>query len=63
MIDCAKMNTLFIRFYEELNDFLPAPRRKILYPVQFRENPGIKNIIESEGIPHTEVDLVWSTVS
>jgi uncharacterized protein len=52
------MNSAFIRFYEELNDFLPPLKRKILYPVHFRENPGIKSIIESEGIPHTEVDLI-----
>ena len=52
------MNSACIRFYEELNDFLPSSKRKILYPVHFRENPSIKSIFESEGVPHTEVDLV-----
>jgi len=55
---CFDMNTAVIRFYEELNDFLPSGRRKIPYPVQFRDNPSVKSIIESEGIPHTEVDLI-----
>lgn len=52
------MNTAFIRFYEELNDFLPISKRKISYPVYFRDNPSIKSVIEAEGIPHTEVDLI-----
>ena len=49
---------IFIRFYEELNDFLPIFKQKTSYAVYFRENPTIKAIIESEGIPHTEVDLI-----
>lgn len=52
------MNIATIRFYEELNDFLPQSRRKITYPVHFSGNPAIKHIIESEGVPHTEVDLI-----
>jgi len=52
------MEIAFIRFYEELNDFLPPSKRKMLYAVQFRETPGVKSIIESEGVPHTEVDLI-----
>ena len=52
------MDTAFIRFYEELNDFLPLWKRKIPYPVHFREKPAVKSIIESEGVPHAEVDLV-----
>ncbi|MCK9421496.1 MAG: Mut7-C ubiquitin/RNAse domain-containing protein [Bacteroidales bacterium] len=52
------MNIAFIRFYEELNDFLPPLKRKVVYPVHFKDSPSIKSIIESEGIPHTEVDLI-----
>lgn len=52
------MNTAFIRFYEELNDFLPSSKQKVTYPVTFRDNPSVKSVIESEGIPHTEVDLI-----
>ena len=52
------MNIACIRFYEELNDFLPFSKQKISYSISFRDNPNIKAIIESEGIPHTEVDLI-----
>jgi len=47
-----------LRFYEELNDFLPGYKRKICYELQFFGSPGIKDIIESQGVPHTEVDLI-----
>jgi uncharacterized protein with PIN domain len=52
------VNTAYIRFYEELNDFLPPPRRKVLYSIGFKGSPSVKSLIESEGIPHTEVDMV-----
>ena len=47
-----------IRFYEELNDFLPPERRKqdLLQPLN---HPGsVKDFIENIGIPHTEIDLI-----
>ncbi len=46
------------RFYEELNDFLPESRRKKTFPFEFSGKPSVKDIIESLGIPHTEVDLI-----
>jgi uncharacterized protein with PIN domain len=52
------MNTACIRFYEELNDFLPAPKRKVLFPVVFKSNTPVKSIIEAENVPHAEVDLI-----
>jgi len=47
-----------IRFYEELNDFLPRNKRKITYNLSFFGSPTIKDIIESQGVPHTEIDLI-----
>ncbi|MGD9096295.1 MAG: Mut7-C RNAse domain-containing protein [Chromatiales bacterium] len=47
-----------IRFYEELNDFLPPERRKqdLLQPLN---HPcSVKDFIENIGIPHTEIDLI-----
>ena len=52
------MKTLSIRFYEELNDFLPAKKKKVRYEVNFFGTPSIKDIIESQGVPHTEIDLI-----
>jgi len=47
-----------VRFYEELNDFLPPDRRKrdLFLPLAGRRS--VKDLIESLGIPHTEVDLI-----
>ena len=53
-----EMKSAMFRFYEELNDFLPINRRKVRFTVQFKDSPGIKDLIESLGIPHTEVDLI-----
>ena len=46
------------RFYEELNDFLPSGKRKISFPYAFKENPSVKDAIESLGVPHVEIDLI-----
>lgn len=46
------------RFYEELNDFLPKHRRKTDFVAKFKEKRSIKDMIESLGIPHTEIDLI-----
>ncbi len=51
-------NMAVFRFYEELNDFLPPDRRKrdILYA--FDGSPTVKDAVEAQGVPHTEVDLI-----
>ena len=46
------------RFYEELNDFLPAEKRKVPFEHKFIYRTSVKDIIESLGIPHTEIDLI-----
>ena len=46
------------RFYEELNDFLPAAQCKRTIAYRFRGRPAIKDPIEVLGVPHSEVDLV-----
>ena len=46
------------RFYEELNDFLPAPLRKQPVPVEIPPGSTTKSLVEDLGVPHTEVDLV-----
>lgn len=53
MKNCAKF-----RFYEELNDFLPKEKKKIPFDYHFEGNPSIKHVIESIGVPHTEIDLL-----
>ena len=46
------------RFYEELNDFLPAAQHKRDIEYRFDGQPGIKDPIETLGVPHSEVDLI-----
>ncbi|MFP4010823.1 MAG: Mut7-C RNAse domain-containing protein [Spirochaetaceae bacterium] len=52
------MNQATIRLYEELNRFVPQPERSREYRREFIGNPGVKDLIESLGVPHTEVDMV-----
>lgn len=46
------------RFYAELNDFLPPARRGVTFAHEFLGGPSVKDVIESFGVPHTEVDLI-----
>lgn len=46
------------RFYEELNDFLPAEWRKRTFRYRFRGTPSVKDTIQAIGVPHTAVDLI-----
>jgi uncharacterized protein with PIN domain len=41
-----------------LNDFLPAAKRKKSFSHSYEGNMTIKDIIESLGVPHTEIDLI-----
>ena len=52
------MSITRFRFYEELNDFLPAENRKITFPYHFNGRPSVKDSIEALGVPHVEVDLI-----
>ncbi len=47
-----------VRFYEELNDFLPPDKKKTPFPYHFNGKPSVKDAIEANGVPHTEVDLI-----
>lgn len=47
-----------MRFYEELNDFLAKDRRRRDFAVTFAAPRSVKDLIEAQGVPHTEVDLI-----
>jgi len=47
-----------IRFYEELNDFLPPVKRKRDIDFEFLGRRSVKDLIESFCVPHVEVDLI-----
>jgi hypothetical protein len=46
------------RFYEELNDFLPAEREKRSFLHKYEGACSVKDAIEALGVPHVEVDLI-----
>lgn len=52
------MVTATFRFYEELNTFLPADRRKRAFESACAQAATTKHMIEALGVPHTEVELV-----
>ncbi|MBW4565292.1 MAG: Mut7-C ubiquitin/RNAse domain-containing protein [Mojavia pulchra JT2-VF2] len=45
-------------FYAELNDFLPRYKRQVRICHSFGERASIKDMIESLGVPHPEVDCI-----
>jgi len=52
------MPNVIIRYYEELNDFLPEDMRKRDIEVPFKDRRSVKDVIESMGVPHVEVDII-----
>ena len=49
---------VILRFYAELNDFLPPAQRKTAIVHDLKQRRSIKDLIESIGVPHPEVDLI-----
>ena len=47
-----------LRFYEELNDFIVPALRKVEIIHDFNRKASVKDLIESFGVPHTEVELI-----
>ncbi|HUX51904.1 MAG TPA: Mut7-C RNAse domain-containing protein [Spirochaetia bacterium] len=52
------LNHSVFRFYQELNDFLPQQQRGQSRVYSYTGHPSVKDAIEAQGVPHTEVDLV-----
>jgi len=46
------------RFYQELNDFLPPQRRQVEFEHCFDRRASVKDVIESLGVPHPEIELI-----
>lgn len=52
------MQQAHFRFYAELNDLLPLPKRGQSLSHAFEASASVKDAIEAFGVPHTEVDLI-----
>lgn len=45
-------------FCAELNYFLPLSKKLVSFAYIFKARSSIKNMIEAQGVPHTEVDKI-----
>ena len=52
------MSRTRLRFYAELNDFLPPTLRGVEIDHEFKRRTSIKDMIEAFGVPHTEVEVI-----
>ncbi len=52
------MGKVLIRFYEELNDFLPPGKRRRDFEVPLNRKEAVREIIERLGVPPEQVDLL-----
>jgi uncharacterized protein with PIN domain len=50
--------TVRLRFYAELNDHLAPRLRQRSFELPLRGRASVKDVIESCGVPHTEIELV-----
>ncbi len=51
------MNSCFVRYYGNLKELTGREKRE-RHEILFNGSPGIKDVVESEGVPHTEVGLI-----
>ncbi len=54
----ALLGQVTLRFYAELNDFLPPYRRQVAFVQPLSGRTSVKDLVEGLGVPHTEVDLI-----
>ena len=58
MVSARSIRHATFRFYAELNDLLPPARRFVAFTHEFELPASVKDMIESMGVPHTEVNLI-----
>ena len=46
------------RFFGALNDFLPPDRQETPIPLSFNSGQSVKHLVESLGVPHTEIQRI-----
>jgi len=52
------MSSVDLRFYAELNDFLRDAQKKTRFTIELKRRTSVKDLIESLGVPHTEVEVI-----
>jgi hypothetical protein len=58
MLRKSTVKKAYFRFYEELNDFLSPEKRKRKFEFTFIDRTSVKDMIESLGVSHAEIDLI-----
>ncbi len=53
----AVMKRAVLRFYEELNDYLPEDKKKRDFVCVFDGRPSVEDLLKAVGVPSSEVDL------
>ncbi len=53
-----RMKHVQLRFYEELNDYLPEDKRKRSFSLSFAGEVTVGRLLRAVGVPSSEVDLV-----
>jgi uncharacterized protein len=56
--DSRGMTEVTVRVYGPLNDFLPPERRQTSSARSVDGHPSVKDVVESHGVPHPEIDLI-----
>jgi sulfur carrier protein ThiS len=51
-------STVYVRLYEELNDYLPEEKRKRTFNLSLKRPTTVKETMRLLGVPSEEVDLV-----
>jgi len=54
----AQRSYVVFHFYNDLNDFLSPKLRKKIFTHKFNGVISVKDLIESLGVPHTEIDSI-----
>jgi uncharacterized protein len=52
------MKLVHLRFYEELNDFLPEDKKKRTIVCRLEGEVTVKQLLQALGVPLSEVDLI-----
>jgi hypothetical protein len=52
------MQVAYFRFYGSLNDLLPPVRQGVTFTHSFAGRVSVKDMIESLGVPHPEIELI-----
>jgi uncharacterized protein with PIN domain/sulfur carrier protein ThiS len=52
------MKKAYFRFHDEVGDLLPVQQRGRSFTYEFKGSQSVKHLIESQGIPHTEIGTI-----